>query len=398
MNAKACLYKGEEEMKKKKWIAALLAASMLFSLLLTACQDGRTGSSAAGQSPSQNIENDKGETQEEPSDSAPDATAHWTINEAIENHMRFACMGSFSLYAEGTKLYASYNSEKAEGLLRQYANLVASDGASPTIRQMKIDHDQHESLILDSNGKLWYQNKNVFPGRTIMYFACPSSSGGHDPSVLAGVTDEGKVIWSYSYSSEKPTEVEGLSGVKYINVDDDVIAYVREDGTAGYCYAGEDCHEMAGWSDIAMVFLCSDHVILGLKTDGTLVAETCEGGEAHYSSEILSWSDIVYVCWGFNFVAGLKSDGSVVYALDDDVTTPASEHRSVELDTWNNLMALSVFGNMGGITADRALFGDAQDLIYAWDLTQPWVNSDAALREHKEERHHSYTEKLAEID
>ncbi|MDY5578037.1 MAG: hypothetical protein SPF70_11330 [Lachnospiraceae bacterium] len=90
-----------------------------------------------------------------------------------------------------------------------------------------------------------------------------------------------------------------------------------------------------------MVFNHGSDTVLGLKKDGTVVAETCEGGEASYSTEILSWSDIVYLDWGFDFVAGLKSDGSVVYALDNGISN--AERMSV-LDDWSNVMVLSAYG------------------------------------------------------
>lgn len=63
-------------------------------------------------------------------------------------------------------------------------------------------------------------------------------------------------------------------------------------------------------------------------------------------------------------------------------------------------MVLSAYGSIGGITADNDLLGDAQGLVYAWNLTEPWVSNDAALREHMEDenQHRTYTEKLAEID
>lgn len=127
--------------------------------------------------------------------------------------------------------------------------------------------------------------------------------------MLVAVTDEGKVIWTGAYDLWEPRqahEQESLSGVKYVDEYGSLIAYVREDGTAGYFRAGEECHEIEGWNDIVMVFNHGSDTVLGLKKDGTVVAETCEGGEASYSTEILSWSDIVYLDWGFDFVAGLK--------------------------------------------------------------------------------------------
>lgn len=60
----------------------------------------------------------------------------------------------------------------------------------------------------------------------------------------------------------------------------------------------------------------------------------------------------------------------------------------------------TAFENMLGNYAKCVESGDAQGLVYAWNLTEPWVSNDAALREHMEDenQHRTYTEKLAEID
>lgn len=384
-------------MKMKKWIAILSATVLLLSLILTACgnedaqgstaESGTTEPGTIEPDSDQGIESPEEEQAEEPPSSVPNVATHWTIEEAIENHMRFFCQSALSLYAVDTKLYASYNAVNAEGYLQRYANLVASNGASPAIRQIQPD-----GMFLDSNGTIWYKNTSIFRDYNITYF---SRLG----SLVAAVAEDGRVIWDDGYEMKNPKEQEGLESVKYIDIQDNIIAYVREDGTAGYFRAGKECREIEGWSDIAMIYFGNDSVILGLKKDGTLVAETIEDGEAHYSQDILSWTDIVYVYRGSAFIAGLKSDGSIVCALDDN----ANEHNAdyvAPLSTWNNVMTLSVWGNLGAITTDGTLLEDAQWLVYAWDLAQPWEGIDAALQEHisDEENHRTYTEKLAEID
>lgn len=129
-------------------------------------------------------------------------TANWTIEEAIENHMRFACNSSYSLYAVDTKLYGSVNTA-FENMLGNYAKCVESGEASSTIRQMQIESYQDGALILDSNGKLWYNGRQPLPDYNIAYFSCKSTQSGE---VLVAVTDEGKVIWTGAYDLWEPRQ------------------------------------------------------------------------------------------------------------------------------------------------------------------------------------------------
>lgn len=378
--------------------AMLLAMVMLFSMVLTGCQSDGSNDKSSKKDSRPSEENPSGgegnDSQEKDEPSAPIVTADWTIDEAIENHMRFACEGSYSLYAEDTKLYASFNSVMDSGCFA-YAGLVNSGEASPTIRQVAIENYRYNCFILNSNRKLWFKGKNVFPDCNIRYFSCKSISSSGTSEVLAAVLDDGTVVWDTAYSLQKPKMQEGLEGVKYVATYKRLIAYVREDGTAGYCFAGGECHDIESWNDIAMVFLRYDETIFGLKKDGTVLAEAIEDNETHHSQEILSWSDIVYLSIGYNFVAGLKSDGSLVYAMDDDADEPSENHPTVALQTWSNIMVCNADG---AIAADHTLFGKARQLVYAWNLTEPLSNVEDALREYTEDNHSHYTEKLAEID
>jgi hypothetical protein len=157
---------------------------------------------------------------------------------------------------------------------------------------------------------------------------------------------------------------------------------VREDGTAAWLWANEedDIQELEGWSDIAMVYVNGDlddyWNVIGLKKDGSLVSETVYGTETCCPEEVHSWSNIVDIVWTYNCVAGLKSDGSIVYAMNDRSDT---NFYIETFGVWSNVMA---FTESGAITADNTLLGKARSLVYGWNLTKPWVDDEAAYREH----------------
>lgn len=395
-------------MYKNKWTAALLAAALLLSLALTACQSGGTGGGTSGQDrPSQSDggsggsgggnRDESGSGGEEPP--APPAAAHWSIDQAIENHMRFSCLQTYSLYAEGTVLYASNNSATEKGNLSYYAKLAASGEASPTVRQLEVESYRESAFILDSDGKLWsaFLKRQIFPEYSIRYFSCPNTNtvSSKTPQVMAAVTDGGQVIWDDAQKLSSPKLQEGLENVKYVAAGLNIIAYVREDGTAGWCRPGKENHELEGWSGIAFVVLCGGDAVLGLRQDGTVAAQAIEDSGFRPPEELSSWSDVVYLTYARNSVLGLRPDGSVVCALMDDADDYVQEYTSETVGSWENVMVLAWDG---AITADHALYEYAQKLIYAWDLTQPWENNDAALRDYVEEKHNKSTDRLAELD
>lgn len=53
---------------------------------------------------------------------------------------------------------------------------------------------------------------------------------------------------------------------------------------------------------------------VGLKADGTVVSTICTGDELYHDDlySISNWTDIVAICAGYRFAAGLKADGTVL--------------------------------------------------------------------------------------
>ena len=171
-----------------------------------------------------------------------------------------------------------------------------------------------------------------------------------------------------------------VTNVKYVDAFWDRLAVVRQDGTAAYMDGGE-VTELDGWTDMAMIYMDGmqdDYTeLIGIKQDGTVVAQALVGTPT-YPEEILSWTDIVQIIRGTDYVAGLKSDGSFVYALEADANDYTKELCEETYGTWTNVM---VAAEQAAITADGELLGDARLLSYGWNLENPYTDLEAAKLE-----------------
>lgn len=117
------------------------------------------------------------------------------------------------------------------------------------------------------------------------------------------------------------------------------------------------------------------------------------GGEV---TELEGWTDLVSVIRGDGYVAGLKSDGSFVYALEADAEDYTKELCEETYGTWTNVAAAA---EEAAITVDGGLLGDAQLLSYGWNLENPYTDSEAAQLEgeYDEDSHTVLLTKLPEV-
>lgn len=364
----------------------MVAAAAVF----TACSGGG-GKAASGQNQeaeqaeeakqTEETEQAEGAEQAEETESgteeaaAETVQANWTIDEVISNQMRFDGRAYYTTYAEGTSFYAAPN---AVSDFDWYARLVTEGKAGSQIRQIQTQHYTDSDLILDSEGRLWYQREQLFEGYNLQYFDCFYVTSAAYRQFVAGVTADGGVVYHTMLSDDEVYTAEGLANVKYVDAFWDKLAVVRQDGTAAYMADGDAVTELDGWTDMAMIYMNGDQddytELIGLKQDGTVVAQAMEGTPV-YPEEILSWTDIVWIIRGSDYVAGLKSDGSFVYALEADAEDYTKELCEETYGTWTNVMAAA---EEAAITADGGLLGDAQLMSYGWDLANPYTDREAA--------------------
>ena len=390
-------------MKKSNLVRMMTLAAMV---ALTACSGGGNTEKGAGQEQEASQVEEAGEEMEEETgaegqegENSERVKANWTIEEAIENHMHFSGKGFYSMYAEGTTLYAAPNAVSDTGSFSRYAELVSEGNAGSQIRQIQTEDYGDTELILDSEGRLWYRGEQIFDDYSIQYFDCFFVTSSGYAQNVAAVTSEGNVVYCSAQSTDSEVyTAEGLTNVKYVDAFWDEMAVVRQDGTAAYM-AGDTVTEMEGWTDMAMVYLNGEQdeysEIIGLQKDGTLEAQAMVGTPA-YPEEILSWTDIVQVIRGNKYVAGLKSDGSFVYALEEDAGDSTKELCEETYGTWTNVMAAA---EEGAITADRELLGDARLLSFGWNLENPYTDEKAAQLEgeYDDDMHAVMLTKLPEI-
>lgn len=76
----------------------------------------------------------------------------------------------------------------------------------------------------------------------------------------------------------------------------------------------------ATWTDIVSICAGKDHVV-GLKRDGTVVAEYHDPYSYHGQCDVSSWENIVAVYASWNSTLGVRADGSVVHCGSHDIIT-----------------------------------------------------------------------------
>ena len=135
---------------------------------------------------------------------------------------------------------AAPNAESDTGSFSRYVQLVSEGTAGSQIRQIQTAAYSDAELILDSEGRLWYDGEQFFEGYNLQYFDCfYATSAGYAQNV-AGVTADGGVVYRDAKTSDSEIETaEGLTNVKYVDAFWDRLAVVRQDGTAAYMAGGE---------------------------------------------------------------------------------------------------------------------------------------------------------------
>lgn len=173
------------------------------------------------------------------------------------------------------------------------------------------------------------------PGMT---YETLSTSGFHtvgvksDGTVVAvGPDDDGECNVSVWTDVVAVSTVSGLGGRYTLGL--------KSDGTV--LYAGSDLYGqrdiVTDWTDIVAVSGGTFHIV-GLKSDGTVVAGEAEG-DIPYNHEfgqcnVSDWTDIVAVSAGECHTVGLKSDGTVV-------AVGSNSEGACDVSDWTDIVAIS---------------------------------------------------------
>ena len=114
--------------------------------------------------------------------------------------------------------------------------------------------------------------------------------------------------------------------------------------------------QVSRWTDIIAVS-CSGYCVLGLKTDGTVVAV---GDDREGNLEVENWTDIVAIVAGGTHSLGLKSDGTVV-------ATGRNEKHQCDVSDWTDIVDIAIsnsstMDNMSvGLKADGSVVAVGSD-------------------------------------
>lgn len=163
-------------------------------------------------------------------------------------------------------------------------------------------------------------------------------------------------------------QMQGRTAGHRIGASQDYIAYVRTDGTvrlAGRCSFKD---RIRTWRNIVSVSCGRDHVV-GLRRDGTVVAAgENNGGQCN----VENWKNVISIDAGYNCTVGLCSDGTVL----------TISRLSDEVKSWKNIIAVGVgsFDYVVGLRQDGSVVSTYPDTscngkVNHWkDITAVSVN------------------------
>lgn len=144
---------------------------------------------------------------------------------------------------------------------------------------------------------------------------------------LWGLTSEGDV---YVRSKSSPI----YSGVKSIECNAAYAVFVMEDGTVVTDPFSEDYSRnytgIEAWTDVVDVDTLVYNHVIGLKSDGTVVAV---GQNKDGRCDVSEWTDIVAIATGSYHTVGLRSDGTVV-------ATGNNGYGQCDVSDWRNIVAV----------------------------------------------------------
>ena len=118
-----------------------------------------------------------------------------------------------------------------------------------------------------------------------------------------------------------------LPAVKQLLVLPNVILVLREDGkvtpipveakencfTESFVISKQNLYEISRWKDIQEMASCN-HLIIGLRRDGTVEAISKDEFSARYLKQAYSWTNVNTLVSGNRYAAGIRSDGTIVTA------------------------------------------------------------------------------------
>lgn len=119
------------------------------------------------------------------------------------------------------------------------------------------------------------------------------------------------------------------------------VAGIKEDGSFLFSNISEWTREavLKKWTELELKQICGGDYFVGLKEDGTVIAE--EGILNYRMNAIEQWHDIMRIAVGGGTVVGLKANGTVVA-----VCTPDTDKGQCNVDQWTDIVAVDTNGSV----------------------------------------------------
>lgn len=158
---------------------------------------------------------------------------------------------------------------------------------------------------------------------------------------VAGLKSDGTVV-AVGSNSQGQLNVEGWTDIVAIATGSDFTLGLRSDGTvavAGDCTSADAMTEtLSAWEDIVAIAAAGNRVVLGLKGDGTVVYFS------YFTFHVEEWTDIVAIAASEDYVAGLRSDGTVVTAVLEEYKSWINKD-ALKVDSWTDVQSIFTESN-----------------------------------------------------
>lgn len=181
-------------------------------------------------------------------------------------------------------------------------------------------------------------------------------------SHVAGLKRDGTVV-AVGSNNKGQLNVQSWTDITALATGTDFTVGLRSDGTvvvAGdFTYAATEIslsEALSSWTDIVAIAAAGNRIVLGLKADGTVVYFSS------FTFHVENWTSIVAIAANENYVAGLRSDGTVVTAALEEFKNDINKD-ALAVETWTDVTRIFIDSNTTfGIQSDGTVLaaGDSK--------------------------------------
>lgn len=148
------------------------------------------------------------------------------------------------------------------------------------------------------------------------------------------VHKDGTVTAIGNYTEEQKKEIAGWKNVKQAAGSGEELIALTEEGAILSLSGLYNAETISKWTDIKVLYGEFSTCVYALSNDGQVQGMGYYYDNSDWSlNDVENWEDIVYIAPAFDFVVGLKSDGTVVAAGKND-------YGQCQVSGWKNIVAI----------------------------------------------------------